>query len=494
MPQHSPATIPVFFRGACYGPARIARLPTKRLPPLFMTPPETRPDPMSAVERRTTAALSAVFAMRMLGLFVVLPVFAIYGRELAGATPLLIGLAIGAYGLLQGILQIPFGVVSDRFGRKPIIFVGLLMFAVGGVVAAGSDSIWGVIVGRAIQGCGAISGVVMALLSDLTRESHRTRSMAIIGVTVGLSFGVAMVLGPLIAGMAGLRGLFLFTSVMAVASLVLVIWYVPTPVVVVSERRRRVLPQMWRVLRHQGLFRLNLGIFLLHLVMVAVFVVVPPSLVTYEHFPASAHWKIYLPVILLSLVVMAPLMMSAERTGRVRGMLVVAALGLALSLLLLAGLHRSLWGVVAGLLLYFTAFNLLEALMPSLVSRMSPAGARGAAMGVYSSGQFLGAFAGGLVGGGLAGILEPETVLAVCAALFVAWAMLVSSLRMQTRCRNLELALPAGIDAAGARQTAKRLLAVEGVLEATVVAEDGIAYVTVTGAHYNEPRLHEALR
>lgn len=458
-----------------------------------MTPVETRPGPMTPVERRTTAALAAVFAMRMLGLFVVLPVFAIYGQALEGATPLLIGLAIGAYGLLQGILQIPFGVISDRYGRKPVIFLGLVLFAVGGLVAAASTSIWGVIIGRAVQGCGAVSGVVMALLSDLTRESHRTRSMAIIGVTVGLSFGVAMVLGPLIADMTGLHGLFLFTSAMALASLALVAWYVPTPVAVVSVGRRRLLPQLWRVFRHQGLFRLNLGIFLLHMVMVAVFVVVPPSLVTFENLPASQHWQIYLPVILLSLVFMAPLMMSAERTGRVRGMLVVAAIGMSLSLLLLAGLHRYLWGVVAGLLLFFTAFNLLESLMPSLVSRMSPAGARGAAMGVYSSGQFLGAFAGGLVGGGLSSVLAPETVLVVCAGVFAGWAVLATGLHLNTRRRHLELSLPAGLDAVGARQLADRLLALEGVLEATVVPEDGIAYVTADNARFDEARLHAAM-
>lgn len=445
---------------------------------------------MSPVERSTTAALAAVFAMRMLGLFVVLPVFAIYGRELAGATPLLIGLAIGAYGLLQGILQIPFGIVSDRWGRKPVIVAGLLLFAGGGVVAAMADTIWGVIIGRAIQGCGAVSGVVMALLSDLTRESHRTRAMAIIGVTVGLSFGLAMVIGPLIADVAGLSGIFLFTSAMALASLALVAWYVPTPVAVISAGRRRILPQMLRVFRHQGLFRLNLGVFLLHMVMVAVFVVVPPSLEHYEQLAASEHWKIYLPVILLSLVLMSPLMMHAERSGRVRGVLVLAAAGLALSLVLLAVLHRSLWGVVGGLLLYFTAFNLLEALMPSLVSRMSPAGARGAAMGVYSSGQFLGAFTGGLFGGALSGLLPPDKVLLVCAAVFACWAILAAGLHLQTRRRHLELPLPSGLDAIGARALAERLMATRGVLEAIVVPADGIVYITVDGSRCDEPQLH----
>jgi MFS family permease len=444
-------------------------------------------DALTSLERRTTVALAAVFAMRMLGLFVVLPVLAIYGRGLEHATPLLIGLAIGAYGLVQGLLQIPYGLLSDRYGRKPMIFIGLSMFAVGGLVAASSSSIWGVIAGRALQGTGAISGVVMALLSDLTRESHQTRAMAIIGATVGLSFGVAMVVGPLLVDGTGLTGLFLFTSLMALASMALVFWYVPTPVGRVTPSRRRMVPQMLRVLRHQGLFRLDLGVFLLHMVMVAVFVVVPPSLELYEQMPASQHWKIYLPVILASLVLMTPLMMHAERTGRTRGMLLVAAAGLVASLLLLAGLHRSLWGVVLALLLYFTAFNLLEALMPSMVSRMSPAGARGAAMGVYSSGQFFGAFFGGLLGGGLSTVFPSEVVLSICALLFAAWALLAAGLRLETRRQTLVLDLPTGVSA---QQVVDTLLALRGVLEVTVVQEEQVVHVTVDGARCNASQVH----
>jgi len=447
---------------------------------------------MTPLERRITGALAAVFAMRMLGLFVVLPVFAIYGPELEGATPLLIGLAIGAYGLVQGILQIPFGMLSDRVGRKPMIFLGLVMFAIGGLVAAASNTIWGVIVGRAIQGSGAVSGVVMALLTDLTREAHRTRAMGVIGATVGLSFGLAMVLGPLIAAGTGLHGLFLFTSVMALASLALIFLFVPTPVAVVRDSpRRRMLPALWRVLKHPGLFRLDLGVFLLHLVMVAVFVVVPPSLITYEQLPPERHWLIYLPVILVSLVFMAPLMMLAERRARLRETLVLAGGGLVASLVLLAFAHQSLAGVVCGLLLYFTAFNLLEALMPSMVGRLSPAGARGTAMGVYSSGQFFGAFFGGLIGGGLSAVLSPEGVLLVCAVLMSLWVAFAAGLRLRTRRRDLVLPLPAV--AGDPLRLAERLLAQDGVLQATVVPEDGVIYVTVDSARCNEARLHAAL-
>lgn len=447
---------------------------------------------MTSVERRITAALATVFAMRMLGLFVVLPVFAIYGRELDGATPLLIGLAIGAYGLVQGILQIPFGLLSDRVGRKPMIFIGLLLFAVGGLVAAASTSIWGVIAGRAIQGCGAVSAVVMALLADLTREAHRTRAMAVIGATVGLSFGLAMVLGPLIVAGTGLHGLFLFTSVMALASMALIFLFVPTPVATVRESaRRRMWPVLWRVLRHPGLCRLDFGVFLLHLVMVAVFIVVPPSLVDYGQLPPERHWLIYLPVILVSLLLMAPLMMYAERCGRLRLALLLAGGGLVASLLVLALAHSYLAGVVIGLLLYFTAFNLLEALMPAMVGRLSPAGARGTAMGVYSSGQFFGAFFGGLVGGGLSAVLSPQGVLMSCAVLIGLWMCFATSLRLSTNRRSLVLPLPAGKESH--RALAARLLSQDGVLEATVVPEDGVIYLTVDGARCDESRLHAAL-
>lgn len=405
------------------------------------------PGPMTPVERRVTAALAAVFAMRMLGLFVVLPVMAVHAADLPGATPLLIGLAIGTYGLMQGILQIPFGVLSDRYGRKPLIVLGLLMFAAGGLLAAGSDSIWGVIVGRALQGCGAISGVVMALLADATRETHRARAMAAIGITIGLSFGLAMVLGPLVVAEAGLPGLFLFTSLMAVTSLLLVLGVVPTPSVPPPRTARRLWPRLVRVARHPGLFRLDLGVFLLHLVMVAVFVVIPPALVSIGGLPVASHWKVYLPVVLVSILTMAPILMRAERRGRVREAVLLGGTGIVLSLLMLA-MADNLWLLVAGLLVYFVAFNLLEAAMPAMVSRVGPTWSRGAAMGVYSSSQFMGAFAGGVVGGGLASMFPPEGVLVSCALLFAAWVLFARTLR---NARSARMAGPgAGVPQQGA--------------------------------------------
>lgn len=387
-----------------------------------MKSPHAVPGAMTAGERTTTAALASVFAMRMLGLFVVLPVLAVHGQELAGATPLLIGLAIGAYGLMQGVLQIPFGVLSDYLGRKPMIFLGLALFAAGGVVAAGSDSIEGVIAGRALQGCGAISGVVMALVADLTRESLRTRAMAVIGATIGLSFGCALVLGPLLVEAWGLSGLFLFTAAMALASMALVALAVPTPRRASPVPFRRLLPGLRRVLRRPALRRLDAGVFLLHLVMVALFIVLPPQLVADLGLPAAQHWQVYLPVVALSLLVMGPVLLACERRGRTQELLWSSGVLLVAALLLLAVVPGA-WVLWLGLLLYFVAFNLLEALMPSLLTRLAPPGARGAALGVYSSGQFLGAFAGGIVGGALASVLPAGGVLGCCAALVAAWLL-----------------------------------------------------------------------
>lgn len=450
-------------------------------------------DPMSPVERRATAALAAVFAMRMLGLFVILPVFSLYGGALSGANAFLVGVAIGAYGLAQGILQIPFGVLSDRYGRKPVIYVALALFAAGGMVAAASDSIYGVIAGRTIQGCGAVSGVVMALLTDLTREAHRGRAMAIVGATVGLSFAMALVLGPVIAAATGLGGLFAFTSLMAAASILLVAWIVPTPVQVPDGKSAPVWPQLVRVLRHPGLFRLNAGVFLLHFVMVAVFLVVPPALVHYEQLPAASHWRIYLPVVLASLLVMLPMMRMAERRGRVREALVGSGVALAASMLMLAGLYQTLWGTVVSLWVYFSAFNLLEALMPSLASRMSPPGARGAAMGVFSSGQFLGAFFGGVAGGALSAWLPPGDVLVTCAVMFLGWCWLAAGLRESAGRREISLGLPEGLSGEDVRALAGRLAAVDGVLDAKAVTEDGIVNVIVDVARCDERKLHAVL-
>ena len=270
---------------------------------------------MTQGERKATMALSGIFALRMLGLFMIIPVFAIYGKVLTGATPALIGLAIGIYGLTQAVLQIPVGLLADRINRKTLIIAGLLLFAVGGVVAALSSTIQGVILGRAIQGSGAISAVVMALLADLTREEHRTKAMSTIGMSIGLSFAVAFILGPLVAAHFGLSGLFWATSILAILGLVL-LNTVPQPLIILKQHSDSYWQQFRQCLVHPELLRLNIGILVLHLVMTASFVLLPHLLIDYAHLPASQHGWVYLPIVLGGFIAAVPAIIIAEKNKK----------------------------------------------------------------------------------------------------------------------------------------------------------------------------------
>ncbi|MDL0433298.1 MFS transporter [Marinobacter sp. TBZ242] len=367
---------------------------------------------MNSLERRSVAALASVYAMRMLGLFMVMPVFVLLGTDLEGATPALIGLAIGAYGLSQAVLQIPFGMLSDRVGRKRMIYIGLVLFAAGSLLAAATDSIYVVIAGRILQGAGAIASVLMALLSDLTREEERTKAMATVGISIGLSFSVSLVLGPLLGSAFGLSGIFYTTAVLAVLAMVVVSRLVPTPHEHKSSADTHPARAMLgTVLSDSRLVRLDFGIFALHLVLTAIFLVFPTMLQDQLGLPASSHWWFYLTVMVTSFFAMVPFIIIGEKKRRMKPILCGAIALLAISTASMGGLSGSLvaaWGV---LFFFFMAFNLLEASLPSLVSKESPAASKGTAMGVYSSSQFFGAFLGGAMGGllleqlGLQGVL-----------------------------------------------------------------------------------------
>jgi MFS family permease len=377
---------------------------------------------MTGAERRATVGLASIFALRMLGLFLVLPVFALYGDSLHGATPMLIGLAIGAYGLSQALLQIPLGIASDRWGRRPIIVAGLLLFAFGSVVAATSESIYGVILGRALQGSGAIAAAVMALASDLTRDSQRTKIMAVIGMSIGASFLVALVMGPLVAAQWGLAGVFWLTGVLALGGILLMYTIVPVPERQLPSSRQPLSRQFRQVLSNPNLWRLDLGIFVLHLILTATFVVLPIVLRDQLAVADAAHWQIYVPVLLVSVLFMVPILAFGERRRAMHRVLVyvvlalvIAQFGLAMSLAL-----EPIW-LLAALCLFFIAFNTLEASLPSLVSRYAPADVKGSALGVYSTSQFIGAFVGGIAGGAIYGMAGVEGVFAFCALAAIAW-------------------------------------------------------------------------
>ncbi|WPO46907.1 MFS transporter [Pseudomonas sp. S1Bt23] len=431
---------------------------------------------MSGAETRAASGLALVFAFRMLGMFMVLPVLATYGMDLAGATPALIGLAIGAYGLTQAIFQIPFGIISDRIGRRPVIYLGLIVFALGSVLAANADSIWGVIAGRILQGAGAISAAVMALLSDLTREQHRTKAMAMIGMTIGLSFAVAMVAGPLLTRAFGLPGLFFATGGMALLGIFIVAFMVPHSTGPLQHRESGVARQaLLPTLKHPDLLRLDLGIFVLHAMLMSSFVALPLALVEKAGLPKEQHWWVYLTALLISFFAMIPFIIYGEKKRKMKRVLLGAVSTLLLTELFFWEFGDSLQALVIGTVVFFTAFNLMEASLPSLISKVSPAGGKGTAMGVYSTSQFLGSALGGILGGWLFQHGGLSVVFLGCAGLAALWLAFAVTMREPPYVTSLRLPLsPEAIREAG---LVERLKAVVGVTDAVMVAEEAAIYI-----------------
>lgn len=385
---------------------------------------------MSPLELRASLSLASLFALRMLGLFLILPVFAVHARYLPGGdSQTLVGIALGAYGLTQGILQIPYGMASDHYGRKRIIVIGLLLFALGSFVAAWGPNIGVVILGRALQGAGAIAAPVTAFAADITREEHRTKAMALIGGSIGLMFALSLVAAPALYPLIGMGGIFGMTGALALAAIWVTLAVVPAEPPAGNERRLRA-GALKEVLRNREQLRLNLGIFCLHAVQMAVFVVVPTAMVRYGHLPVAEHWKVYLPVVLGSFAVMAPLLIHAERMRRMK-FLFLGSIGLLLAVELGFAVCLDNFPFVVGLLLFFfVAFNILEASLPSLVSSVASAPSRGTALGVYNTTQALGLFAGGAAGGWLAERWGESSVFVFGFALVALWLLVASSMRV----------------------------------------------------------------
>lgn len=438
---------------------------------------------MQRTELKTTGYMATIFALRMFGLFMILPIFAVYGQALEGASPLLIGTAIGAYGLMQALLQIPFGMMSDRFGRRPLLLIGLLLFIAGGVVAAMSDHIYGVIAGRALQGAGAIASVIMALIGDVVSEKNRTRAMALIGMSVGGSFILALILGPLLAAWLGLSGLF-WATVMLGSLAFLVALVVPAPKALQGE----LLPakeRFRRVLGSKTLLRFDVGIFTLHVIMTASFVVVPALLSDRLGLSLQSHSVLYLGVLVAGFIAMVPLVIRAERRGAVPVKRLAIVL-LATSQLLLALAGAALWHFVLALLVFFAAFNLLEALLPSLVGRAAPAGTRGTAMGVYSSSQFMGVFVGGQLGGALYQWLGPQAVFYGCMVLALVWLLVLVGMQELPRLENRVLQLQPGQDW---QNLSQQLHHVPGVEEVVFVEAQSLVLLKIDTGSLDESRL-----
>jgi predicted MFS family arabinose efflux permease len=384
---------------------------------------------MTPLELRASIGLSGIFGLRLLGMFVILPVFAIYAERLPGGDDLtLVGLAIGAYGLTQALLQIPFGWWSDRYGRKPVVYIGLVIFAIGSFIAALAPNIYIVILGRMLQGAGAISAAVMAMTADLTREEQRAKAMAMIGSTIGIAFALSLVASPWLDRVIGVPGIFALTGVLALAAM-LVMWRVIPDAPQAPPVPGRALKDFWHVLTDPQLARLNWGIFALHAVLMALFIVMPFSLRD-AGLPVAGHWQVYLPVMLGSFVLMMPAVLQAGNPLLLRRWFIASIAVLLAAHLALPWLEGSIWFLSLFLLAFFAPFNALEAMLPTLTTRLAPAHAKGTAIGLYSTIQFFGTFLGAAAGGMLYKNWGAVAVIAFDAVLLAIWLILALGMRV----------------------------------------------------------------
>lgn len=448
---------------------------------------------MTRAEKRAASGLAAIFGLRMLGMFLILPVFALYAEDLPGGdNHTLVGLALGMYGLTQAIFMLPFGMASDRIGRKKVIIFGLVVFALGSLIAAVASDIYWTIAGRALQGAGAISAAVTAMLADLTREEHRTKAMALVGSTIGIAFAVSLVAGPALNRVIGVPGLFALTGVLALAAIWVVKVWVPDPADSHFHADAQANPaKLMDVLKNGQLARLDFGIFALHAAQMAMFVVVPVALKN-SGLALDDHWAVYLPVLLGSFVLMVPAIIVGEKYGQMKPVFIA---GVALMLLAQLGLAFGIdhfWGIVWALFFYFVSFNVLEASLPSLISKLAPVSAKGTAMGVYNTAQALGLFVGGVLGGWLAQHHGFQAVFVFCVVMMAVW--LVASLSMAAppaiKTRMFHVG-PMQADQAALLKA--QLAAVAGVVEAVVLAEEGVAMLKVSIKGWDEDRARSLL-
>lgn len=430
---------------------------------------------MTSTEKKGAVSLSAIMALRMIGLFMVLPVFSLYAIQLQGATPSLVGLAIGVYGLSQALFQIPFGTLSDHFGRKPIICFGLIIFALGSLIAGLSHSIFMMIIGRALQGVGAVGSTLLALLADLTREQQRSKAMAIAGISIGCSFSIALLLGPLLTQWFSVNHLFLIAMLFGLLGILILYTAVPTTVIVHQQSAKPTLKNFLQLFIEPQLLKLNSGIFILHAVFTASFIVIPISLVHFTGFASNKQWQLYLPTLLTALFLTLALLGLAERKQQVKFYFLTGIFLLALAEFLLWLMPNHLWPTLMGLTSFFLGFSILEAFLPSLITRTVPTKQKGSALGIYSCAQFLGIFMGGVLGGFVYSKYSFPGVYFFCIMLTLFWFVLAFSMQspryFMTQIWHLTPQSPA------LASIHEKLTKIPGVIEVTYIAEENVIYL-----------------
>jgi MFS family permease len=455
---------------------------------------------MTPAERRATLSLASIYGLRMFGMFLILPIFAIYASTLPDKpSSFMVGLALGAYGLTQALLQLPFGMASDKYGRKPMIYLGLAIFAVGSLVAALATSIEGIIIGRALQGAGAVSAVVTALVADLTRDEHRTKAMATIGVTIGIAFSLSLVGGPILNQWIGVSGIFALTGVLTLAAIAVVRFVVPDPVHSHYHSDASATPARLKdVLKNKQLLRMNYGIFALHAAQMAMFVVVPFAIVSSSGLHENQHWQIYLPIVLASFVLMVPAIIYAEKQSQMKRVFVAAIAMMLLAQLMFSVSINYFWGIVASLTVYFVAFNVLEASLPSLISKIAPAAAKGTAMGVYNTAQSLGIFVGGALGGYLSHVYGFASVFIFCGVMMFLWLLLAFSMQAPLAVRTKMYTMEDSADQMTAETVASvksKLTELAGVIEAAVLPQERTVILKIDKSYdWDDSQVYQLLR
>lgn len=446
---------------------------------------------MTLTEYRAILSLSLVYAVRLLGLFIILPVFTPFAQGLIGSNPLLIGVALGAYGLTQAFLQIPFGVLSDRWGRKPVIAMGLCLLAAGSAIAAVANTITGVILGRLLQGSGAIGSTIAALLADLTHEENRSKAMAIIGISVAISFFIAMILGSVLSSRYSVKGIFWLTAILALVAILILFTLVPKVRRYSFHADTQTIPkQLKTIIDHSELFIFDISIFISHAILICTFLALPVLLVKSVDLQAQKQWALYLPVLLISSTVAFSLVVFSERRRFLKQGVLLAIVAIGVAELLLSQLYDVMWGLAGSLTLFFTAFSFLEAVLPSLVSKTAPAGLKGTAMGIFGSAQFLGFFVGGAMGGWLLKHHEMDGIFLFTTLLAIIWLLIAANMK-QPRYLATHIVHIGSKSEAQLRRLKLQLAELPGVVDVALFIGDQSAYLKVDQSIFKPASLEE---